>query len=181
MTKALIVVDVQNDFISGSLPVPDGEKIAQRIALQLLPHTDADLRISTQDWHIDPRHHFEDWPVHCKAYTEGAELHDAIKDFDFDLQVRKGHYSAAYSGFEGIGINGWVLASFLRDKGVTDVIIVGLALDHCVKATALDAIHEGFQVTVLGAYTAPVTPEGGEQTIAKLEAAGVMVVRAATL
>lgn len=182
MTKALIVVDVQNDFISGSLPVPGGEQVAQRIAYQLLPHYEG-YAVTTQDFHVNPGDHFTEWPEHCVAGTPGCYLHESIANISFDGKFLKGQSDAAYSGFEGRDIQGegLSLAKWLTQHKVTEVDIVGLALDHCVKATALDAVKEGFTATVWLPYTAAVTPEGGEAAVAEMEAAGVTIVQAATL
>lgn len=182
--KALIVVDLQNDFVTGSLRVPGAEKIADEIAHYIAEHGgDYDYLISTQDWHIEPNHHFSDepdyentWPVHCKATTWGAELHKAIENVPFSLQVRKGHYSAAYSGFEGFGVSGWTLHFFLEEKNVDEVDIVGLAFDHCVAATAIDAISLGLKTRVLTNYTAAVSSERQNKVLEELTDVGVELI-----
>lgn len=183
MQTALIVVDVQNDFITGSLRVPGGETVARHIATELIPNAQGaeyDFVVSTQDWHISPRHHFspepdfkDSWPVHCKAYSWGAELHESLKEVEFDFQVRKGHYEAAYSGFEGFGTNGWTLKTWLADQGVESIDIVGLALDYCVAATACDALALGIKTRILLHYTAPVSQAQGQATVRELAQAGV--------
>lgn len=182
MAKALIVVDVQNDFITGTLPVRGGADAARRIAGYIQDHRDEyDQVISTQDWHIDPHTHFEEWPAHCVANTFGADLHLALRNTEFDYQVRKGHYNAAYSGFEGFGTNGWTLESYLQAKGIDAIDIVGLAFDFCVKETALDAVKLGLTVRVLRPYTAEITPAGGNAALAELNGAGVEVVNTAAM
>jgi nicotinamidase/pyrazinamidase len=162
MTKALIIVDVQNDFIAGSLPCQDGKQTARRIgnALNTPERGGYDYVITTQDWHVNPGEHFEEWPEHCQAYTWGAALHDDIKNLKVDAYFQKGHFSAAYSGFEGTGYGGMTLVEFLTENRVTEVDVVGLAFEHCVKATAIDAAKLGFHTRVLGPYTSSVC--GGE-------------------
>lgn len=187
--KALIIVDVQNDFISGSLPVPGGEQVAQKVAELVeaegtmdYPHPVYDEIVTTQDWHYLPGDHWSDtpdyvdsWPVHGKAGTEGAALHDALRDLQFDAKFFKGQYAASYSGFDGKTDKGIELAAWLISHDVTEVDVVGLATDYCVKATALDAIRAGFTVNLLSDLTAAVTPEGGQAAIEELKNAGVNV------
>lgn len=189
---ALIVVDVQNDFISGSLPVPDGEMVAAKIGqLMVSRHgKDYDAIVTTQDWHVDPKDHFSEtpdfkdtWPVHCKVGTEGVELHWTIKDVPVAARFFKGQYSAAYSGFEGLsyidedfGGNGDSLGHWLAEQGITDVDVVGIATDYCVKATALDAAKLGFKTQVLLPYTAAVSPDGLASAIEEFKEAGVLVI-----
>jgi nicotinamidase/pyrazinamidase len=189
-TRALIVVDVQNDFIGGSLPVPDGEQVARRIRHLVLDADNGyDFVVTTQDWHKDPGEHWSEtpdfkdsWPVHCAAGTFGADLHADLKDLPIDGKFFKGHYSASYSGFEatktpvGNGGLGTKLAVWLREHNVSEVDVVGLALDYCVKATALDARKLDLVTRVLTNYTAAVTPEGGAATLSELTAARVQVV-----
>ncbi|PFG37357.1 nicotinamidase/pyrazinamidase [Flavimobilis soli] len=170
-TTALIVVDVQNDFCEGgTLAVAGGNKVAADVA-ELLRTSDYDLVVTTQDWHVDPGSHWSDepdfrdsWPRHCEAGTSGAELHPALAAAVAELPtapvaVRKGMYEAAYSGFEGTTESGRTLAEVLSDAGVTDADVVGLAFDHCVRATALDAASAGVRSRVLTALTAAVAPE----------------------
>lgn len=127
-----------------------------------------DLVVATRDHHIDPGSHFstqpdyvDSWPVHCVAGTPGAELHPDLTFTAWDGVFLKGQHTAAYSGFEGAEADSGVpLAAFLRDRGVTAVDVCGIATDHCVDATARDAVREGFDVTVLEGLTAAVQPEG---------------------
>lgn len=189
--KALIVVDVQNDFITGSLAVTDAEATAARIAT-LLGSEDAakayDIVVFTQDWHINPGDHFSDtpdfkdaWPVHARANTWGADLHKDVAAAARGFKGRtatfhKGMYSAAYSGFEGEENEyGGKLAKWLRAFEVTDLDIVGIATDYCVKATAIDAVREGFTTSVLIPFTATVTPEGAVAARQEMTEAGVRV------
>ena len=187
MIDALIVVDVQNDFISGSLAVPDGAKVAELIATYIAGiggDIDAyDYVVATQDWHVDPGDHWSEtpdfvdtWPVHCKADTFGALIHEALRFEDFDENFLKGKHTAAYSGFEGIGFDSdLLLAEWLRDRGVVSVDVCGIATDYCVKATALDAVKHGFHTTLLTPLCAAVSPEGGADAIDEMVFAGVVV------
>jgi len=167
MTKnALIIVDVQNDFVEGgSLAVDGGTLVAERLA-DKVPHTFQkmfDHIVVTQDWHIDPGTHFSEnpdfvdtWPVHCVAEEKGSEivpvLQKALESVPH-INIRKGMYEAAYSGFEGQTVEGQTLTEVLRVLEVSDVTVVGIATEHCVKATALDAAQEGFNTTVWSDYT----------------------------
>ena len=189
MTKALIIVDVQNDFITGSCNnngqmEMDGLELAARLRKTLLNESpvlnrrDYDYVITTQDWHIDPGTHFDEWGPHCMANTWGAELHENIQDLPVDFRVLKGHHSAAYSGFDGFGPNFMELQVFLKKHNVTNIDIVGIALDYCVKATALDAQQLGYTTRVLKVFTVSVDGhEGGTgaQATEALRAAGVDV------
>lgn len=185
--RALIVVDVQNDFISGSLPVPGGEEVAKRVA-NLIAQDGYQGVYTTQDFHIEPGDHWSEtpdyvdtWPVHCKAWTDGALLHPVLRGQIGKITRRffKGQRSAAYSGFEAVdaadGNGDAGLGEYLRQAGVTDVDVVGLALDYCVKATALDALKYGFPTRVLLDFTGAVTPEGGKAAITELAEAGAEI------
>ncbi len=178
--KALIVVDVQNDFCEGgSLAVAGGAAVAERVAELLSGDHGYDHVVATRDHHIDPGTHFsatpdyvDSWPVHCVAGTPGAELHPALAGTGFDAVFDKGEYAAAYSGFEG-SANGTQLADWLVDRKVTAVDVCGIATDHCVRATALDAVRDGFATTVLLDLTAAVSPERVPDLIVEFTAAGV--------
>ncbi|KAA1400140.1 isochorismatase family protein [Aeromicrobium ginsengisoli] len=165
MTKALIVVDVQNDFCEGgSLAVAGGAKVAADVAELLATRAYATV-VATRDHHIDPGSHFSDapdfvdsWPPHCVVGTPGEELHPPLEPALFDEVFYKGEYAAAYSGFEGSSADGARLADWLRSAGVDEVDVCGIATDYCVRATALDAAREGFAVRVLEGLTAAVSP-----------------------
>ncbi len=184
--RALLVVDVQPTFCEGgALPVPGGNDVARAIAEYAATHRERyELVVTTQDWHIDPGHHFatppeepdfvDTWPPHGVAGTEEAELHPALADLAPDASVKKGQYTAAYSGFEGTDEGGRTLAQIL--EGVTAVDVVGLAESHCVKETALDAVGLGMSARVLSDLTAPVTADQGELAREQLRAAGVEIV-----
>jgi nicotinamidase/pyrazinamidase len=190
MTRALIVVDVQNDFCEGgSLAVSGGADVAFRIGELLHKWHDADpddkeysYVVATRDHHIDPGDHFSEnpdfvrsWPRHCVAGTDGVGFHPNLDPQPFDAIFDKGEYAAAYSGFEGKSQDGDGLADWLRQKGVTQVDLCGIATDYCVRATALDARTEGFSTTVLAGLTAGVAPASTEQAINDLRTAGVTV------
>ncbi|MDQ0820377.1 nicotinamidase/pyrazinamidase [Arthrobacter sp. V4I6] len=235
MSRALIIVDVQNDFCEGgSLAVKGGADLAAGISEYVdAHHGQFDHIIATQDWHIDPGPHFsgdpdfvDSWPRHCVAGTRGAELHPDLDTEYIQAVFRKGQYTAAYSGFEGllapddavptgdrkpgamplagtrdatdggsddgaagdagtagdaeafaggafaddedaIGLDDW-----LQSHDVEDVVVVGIATDHCVKATALDGVQAGYSVTVLRGLTVGVA-EDLDDAVAEMELGGV--------
>ena len=178
MNTALIIVDVQHDFCpGGALGTDRGNEVAEKISsLQ----TEYDTVVATQDWHIDPGSHFaenpdfvDSWPVHCVADSYGAQMHEAIGPVQ--AYFRKGEYTAAYSGFEGEA-DGVLLADWLREHAIDAIDIVGIATDHCVQATAADALKEGFSVRVLSEYCSPVDPDRGDAALAKLGKAGATIV-----
>lgn len=177
MKTALIIVDVQNDFVEGgSLAVAGGTDLATRLAAHLKANHGAyDIIVTTQDWHIDPKGHFSEtpdfvdtWPVHCVANDFGARIvaplaeriGELVVNDNIDyVRVVKGEYTAAYSGFEGYVVNGGdTLHDDLAIAGVTDVDVVGIATDYCVKATALDSRKHGFNTTVLKEFTVGINP-----------------------
>lgn len=188
MHRALIVVDVQNDFCEGgSLAVSGGADVAAAVT-DLIGQTTAGYRhvIATRDHHIDPGDHFStrpdfvhSWPVHCVAGTEGVGFHPnfapAVASGSIDAVFDKGAYAAAYSGFEGADENGVRLADWLRAREVAEVDIVGIATDHCVRATALDAAREGFTTHVLLDLTAGVSEETTERALTEMRTAGVLL------
>ena len=167
--RALIVVDVQNDFCEGgSLAVQGGAATATAISEFLAEQADSyDLVVATRDHHIDPGAHFSDnpdfvdsWPPHCVAGTPGAEHHPNLVWREFDAIFDKGAHEAAYSGFEGTDSQLDVtLGDFLRERNISEVDICGIATDHCVRATALDAAGAGLDTTVLLQFCAAVSPE----------------------
>lgn len=185
---ALLIVDAQNDFTEGgSLGVTGATEAYEHLRAHLATHADDyDLLVTTQDWHIDPGPHWsttpdyvDTWPVHCQAGTSGAELAPLVRETLAEhadlprLEVRKGQHRAAYSGFEGtVPDSGRPLAEALREQGVTDLTVVGVATDHCVRATVLDALREGFHVRVLTDQIAAVDPARGRDALAEMERAG---------
>jgi len=183
VTTALVVVDVQRDFCEGgALAVAGGAAVAARIEELLRSGHGYDTVVATRDHHIDPGPHFsaepdfvDSWPRHCEVGTPGVELHDALASHAFDAVFDKGEYAAAYSGFEGRSADGDRLTDFLRSRDVERVEVCGIATDHCVRATALDAAAAGFATTVLLDLTAAVAPERLDATLAQLRAADVEV------
>ena len=189
MTRALIIVDVQLDFCEGgSLAVEGGTAVATGVTEHLAEHgQDYAAVVATADWHIDPGEHWSEepdfvdtWPVHCEAGTLGAEFRPELAGALDHVQAvfRKGEYAAAYSGFEGsTEVQGEQvgLADWLRERDVTAVDVVGIATDHCVRATALDARAAGLDTTVLLGLTAGVAPETTAAALEQLRAAGVML------
>lgn len=179
--KALIIVDVQNDFCEGgSLAVAGGADVARGINALLAGGSGYEHVVATKDFHIDPGGHFSDhpdyvdsWPPHCRVDTGGVEFHPDLDTTPIEAVFKKGHYTAAYSGFEGADDDGTGLAEWLRSRGVDAVDVVGIATDHCVKATAADAVAAGFATRVLLDLTAGVSPTTTAQAIETLRSAGV--------
>ena len=188
MKTALIVVDVQNDFCEGgSLPVTGGAAVASGIA-ELLhhwtrqdPHAPSyDAVVATKDHHVDPGAHWskepdyvDTWPVHCRVGTDGEAFHPNLDPQPFDAVFLKGEHQAAYSGFEGSSSDGTTLATWLRARDIEHVEVCGIATDHCVRATVLDAVTRGFGVRLLTELCAGVAPESTEKAMAEMRAAGV--------
>ncbi|MDG4785236.1 isochorismatase family protein [Micromonospora sp. WMMD1102] len=185
MSRALIIVDVQNDFCEGgSLAVAGGAGVAAGISRLLAAEPDRwEHVVATKDYHVDPGAHFGDppdyvdsWPRHCVAGTEGSQFHPDLATDRIEAVFRKGERAAAYSGFEGTtepaeGAQG--LADWLRERAVDRVEVVGIATDHCVRATALDAARSGFATTVLLDLTAGVDPGSTDAALGMLREAGV--------
>lgn len=207
MAKALIIVDVQNDFCAGGALATDrGAKVASLISEYVEDnHHRYEAVVATQDWHIDPGAHFSDtpdfvdsWPVHCVANTEGAEIHPNLDTDYIEAYFRKGRYEAAYSGFEGLQapeesvMTGehepgatlddegpkTPLADWLDEHEIQDVDIVGIATDYCVLATAKDAVDAGYETCVLIDLTAPVHENKLDEVIAEMEDEGITVKQA---
>ncbi|BCO35722.1 nicotinamidase [Mycobacterium heckeshornense] len=181
--RALIIVDVQNDFCEGgALPVAGGAAVARAINDYLTAAPGYHHVVATQDYHIDPGDHFSDhpdyvssWPPHCVAGSPGADFHPDLDASHIEAVFRKGAYSAGYSGFEGTDESGTRLLDWLRQHGVDQVDVVGLATDHCVRSTAEDAARAGLSARVLMDLTAGVTPESTAAAIAEMRNAGVTV------
>jgi nicotinamidase/pyrazinamidase len=185
VTRALIVVDVQNDFCEGgSLAVPGGAGVAAAISEHLAAHRDDYGHVvATRDYHVQPGSHFADqpdyvdsWPPHCVVGTNGAAFHPGLDMAPIEAVFSKGAYAAAYSGFEGANADGTSLGAWLRSAGVDAVDVVGIATDHCVRATALDATREGFDTRVLLDLTAGVAPATTDKAMAELGSAGIDLV-----
>ncbi|MFC4565860.1 isochorismatase family protein [Nocardiopsis mangrovi] len=186
--RALLVVDVQNDFCEGgSLAVAGGANVAAKVTRFIADHRgDYAHIVATRDRHIDPGAHFsadpdfvDSWPRHCVVGTPGAEFHPAFDTGGVEEVFSKGQYVAAYSGFEGStggdeeSEKGQGLEAWLRERGVTDVDLVGLTTDHCVRATALDAAAAGFGTRVLLDLTAGVARPTTDRALASMADAGV--------
>jgi nicotinamidase/pyrazinamidase len=184
MSRALIIVDVQRDFCEGgSLAVAGGAGVAAAISALLLEDPQRwEHVIATQDHHIEPGGHFGDppdyvdtWPVHCVAGTPGADFHPNLDTDHIAAVFIKGEHAAAYSGFQGhsggIGLSAW-----LTMREVSEVDIVGLTTDHCVRATALDAMAAGLRTTVRLDLTAGVAPGTTAATVLALRDAGITLV-----
>ena len=181
MNHALVVVDVQNDFCpGGTLGTARGDEVAATIAEHIAAADNYSHIVATQDWHIDPGNHFSEepdfvdtWPVHCVADSEGAALRASIADVRFDEYFRKGEYKAAYSGFEGASASeGALLADWLKAHDVAGIDVVGIATDHCVRATVLDGLKEGFNVRVLREMCSPVDDARGAAALEEMRSAG---------
>ncbi|MGO1165859.1 MAG: isochorismatase family protein [Janibacter sp.] len=194
MARALVLVDIQNDFCEGgSMGVAGGGAVAARADERVradrsghgLAHRVYESIVATADWHHDPGEHWATdtepnfsttWPVHCAAGTPGADFHEALVPAldHVDEVFRKGMTDAAYSGFEGVaaGDGRTGLTTWLRQRGVTDLDVGGIATDHCVRATVLDALREGFAVRLLTDTIAGVAPESTDAALAEMTAAG---------
>ncbi|MFI6480019.1 nicotinamidase [Nonomuraea sp. NPDC050663] len=182
MSTALIIVDVQNDFCEGgSLPVSGGSEVAAGITRHVADHP-YDHVVATRDYHVDPGTHFArepdyvtTWPPHCVVGTPGADFHPAFDVAAVEEVFSKGSHAAAYSGFEGASGDGQTLAEWLGERGVHSVDVVGIATDHCVRATALDAVKHGFATRVLLGLTAGVAKETTDHALAELDEAGAVL------
>lgn len=181
------MVDVQNDFCEGgNVPVPGGAEIATAIAHLVEQSAGGDYQyiVATRDHHIDPGSHFssnpdfkDSFPVHCVAGEKGCEFHPNFAPTVAGGKVHavffKGAYSASKSGFEGADEQGTSLADWLRARGVTDVDVVGIAIDHCVRATALDAVAAGFNTRVRLDYSVGVASDTVASTLDDFRQAGI--------
>ncbi|EMY34671.1 isochorismatase hydrolase [Arthrobacter crystallopoietes BAB-32] len=204
MTRALVIVDVQNDFCEGGALGVDG---GARVAADLSEHLEEngagyDFVVATQDWHVDPGSHFSDtpdfvdsWPPHCVAGSKGAQLHPDLDTEPIDAYFRKGAFEAAYSGFEGVlapedevatgdldedadsDEDVITLDDWLRQNDVDELVITGIATDYCVRATALDAVQAGYTTAVLLPLTAGINEQRVAETVAELEDNGIEVIQ----
>jgi nicotinamidase/pyrazinamidase len=182
--RALIVADVQNDFCEGgSLPVRGGAGLASAVNDYLAGEPGYDHVVATQDFHVDPGEHFSDrpdysssWPPHCVAGSPGAQFHPDLDLRRIEAVFRKGAYAAAYSGFEGVDEGGTPLLEWLRQRGVDEVDVVGIATDHCVRRTAEDAARAGLTTRVLLDLTAAVGADSAAEALAAMRTAGIELV-----
>jgi nicotinamidase/pyrazinamidase len=189
MTTALLIVDVQNDFCEGgSLAVAGGSLVATKIT-NYLDSSKYDLIVASRDWHDaknDNAGHFasagstpdfvNSWPRHCVANSQGAEYHENLNTDSIQIHIYKGQGAHGYSAFEGVSEQGELLADLLTAKRVTELDVVGIATDHCVLASALDAKRLGLSVRVISSLTAGVSPSTTEAAIDRLIDSGVEVV-----
>ena len=190
MSKALFVIDVQNDFCEGgALACQGGAQVAASITNYLKGNeSHYDTVIASRDWHTpnSPNGgHFpvagnepdfvNTWPLHCIAGTPGAEYHPNLDASLIDLHIKKGQDQHGYSIFEGETDSGEKFQDLLTRLGVTEVDVVGIATDYCVRASALDAKNSGLNVRVITSLTAGVSAASTEAAIDELVDAGVMV------
>lgn len=192
MTRALLIVDVQNDFTEGgALAVAGGDAVASAVSAYLAARaSDYDVIVASRDWHDatgDNGGHFADapdfvdtWPVHCVADTAGAAYDPLFVTDAVTHHVRKGQGLPAYSMFEGVSDDGETVAAILSENGVLTADVVGLATDHCVRASALDAIAHGVHVRILTDLVAGVGEESSEAALAELAHAGAELVAGAS-
>ena len=190
MTRALFIIDVQNDFTEGgALGVAGGAAVAAGITKLLAEHPDRYAHVfASRDWHnADDNNggHFatddapdfvKTWPTHCVAGTPGAEYHPALDTLPIGFHVRKGQGVPAYSIFEGTTDDRHTVADKLEELGILDIDVVGLATDYCVRASALDAVEHGRHVRVLTDLVAGVAADSSEAALVELGHAGVELV-----
>jgi nicotinamidase/pyrazinamidase len=180
--RTLVIVDVQNDFCEGgSLAVAGGAGVAGAIS-QYAASGGYDHVVASRDYHIDPGRHFSahpdyvnSWPRHCVAGTAGAQFHPRLDTSHIEVVFSKGAHAAAYSAFEGTDPAGTLLADWLRRREVTELDVVGLATDYCVRATAISAAQQGFATQALLGLTAGVDPTTTAEAIEAMRAAGVAI------
>jgi nicotinamidase/pyrazinamidase len=179
-----VIVDVQNDFCEGgSLAVSGGAAVAAGVTELVRDHrADYALVAATRDYHVDPGAHFaaepdfkDSWPVHCVAGTEGAELHPALDRGLVDEVFDKGRDTAAYSGFEARSAAGKLLGERLKEAGVEELDVAGIATDYCVRATVLDGLQGGFRVRLLGRLTAGVAEDTSSRAVEEMARAGAEI------
>lgn len=193
MSKALFIVDVQNDFTErGALGVAGGDEVAARITRFLASHAeDYEIIVASRDWHDgdnDNGGHFatgepdfiDSWPVHCVGGTYGAQYDDVFDTSSVTHHLKKGQGKPAYSLFEGVADDGTTAAQLLDAHGIIDIDVVGLATDYCVRASALDAIAHGRRVRVFTDLVAGVHPESSDKALAEIAHAGAELVESGT-
>jgi nicotinamidase/pyrazinamidase len=193
MTRALFIIDVQNDFTEGgALGVEGGAAVAGAVSRLLADHPDRyDHVFASRDWHNaegDNGGHFatdappdfvNTWPPHCVAGTHGAEYHADLNTAPIDVHVRKGQGIPAYSIFEGTTDDGSTVADKLDELGVLEIDVVGIATDYCVRASALHAVEHGRRVRVLTDLVAGVAEASSAEALSELGHAGVELVDSA--
>ncbi|ETN94142.1 nicotinamidase/pyrazinamidase [Zhouia amylolytica] len=172
--KALLIVDVQNDFCTGGvLEAKGGEEITD--VINNIAHR-FDLVIASKDWHPDQTDHFLKWPKHCVQFSKGAEFHPSLNTNNIQQVFLKGTgiLDDGYSAFDASNVD---LAAYLRKQGVDELYVVGLATDYCVKSTALDAVDNGFKTFVLtdAVKAVNVNPDDGEIALKAMANAGCIL------
>ncbi len=175
MNRALMIIDVQNDFCpGGALPVPDGDKVVPVINTLM---DRFDLVVATRDWHPEQTAHFEKWPVHCVRNTFGAQFHPDLDTSGIDKIISKGtgNRDDGYSAFETEELD---LAAFLRQKGMDELYFTGLATEYCVKASAMDAVRKGFKTFVItdAVRGIDVYPGDIDKALKEMEKAGIELI-----
>jgi len=184
--RALIIVDVQNDFCEGgSLAVTGAGAVVRAINALLAGDHGYDHVVATKDYHVNPGAHFADqpdfvdtWPRHCVAGTTGAEFHPELNTAPVEAVFHKGAFTAAYSGFEG-AVDHTSLTDWLHARGVDEIDIAGIATDYCVRQTAADATRAGFKTRVLVDLTAGVAPGTTAEALDEMRDRGVELVHSA--
>jgi nicotinamidase/pyrazinamidase len=182
VTAALIIVDVQNDFCEGgSLAVAGGADVASAISdyVQRRGEDYAHI-VASRDYHVDPGGHFsqspdfvDTWPPHCVVGTPGAEFHPNLDTSAVEAVFSKGERAAAYSAFEGLTDDEVALEDWLREHDIDALDIIGIATDHCVRASGLDAAAAGFTTRVLLDLTAGVAKQTTDKALVQLKDSGV--------
>jgi len=184
MTRALFIVDVQNDFTErGALGVEGGDAVAERITAYVHAHADDyAVIVASRDWHRaddDNGGHFsstpdyvDTWPVHCVASTPGADYDEVFDTGRVTHHLKKGQGRPAYSLFEGVSDEGETADDILEAHGIREIDLVGIATDYCVRASTLDALASGRGVRVLTDLIAGVHPVSSAKALDELEAAG---------
>ena len=173
--KALLIVDVQNDFCTGGvLAAKGGEEVAP-IINKIVPNFD--LVIASKDWHPIKTKHFDKWPPHCVQETHGAEFHSDLNTANIDLVALKGTGTIydGYSTFEATNIN---LTSFLKQNKITELYVSGIATDYCVLSSALDSVKEGFKTFVVtdAIRGVNVNPNDSEIALQQMKEAGCILI-----
>lgn len=177
--KALLIVDVQNDFCpGGALAVKDGDQVVPVIN-KLMPQFP--LVIASMDWHPADSAHFEKWPPHCVRQTDGADLHPDLHISMIEKIFLKGTQGKddGYSAFEATNMN---LEEFLKNRGITDLYVTGLATDYCVKASVLDAVKMGFNTYVFtdAIRAVDVNPGDGDKALEEMSQAGATLIESSS-
>ncbi len=173
--KALIIVDLQNDFLpGGALPAPEGNKIIPEINRIM---DQFKLVVASRDWHPENSTHFVRWPPHCVRNTAGAAFPAELDSEKIDKEFLKGtrDQDDGYSAFEATSSN---LDAYLKENNISELYLTGLTTEYCVKSTALDAVKNGYRTYVISSATAGVRANPGDEEKAyrEMEEAGVKII-----